>query len=591
MLKSRPIAQAASAIKISSRGFHPHPGTGDTRVATRVYSPYAARRQQHFFRSVATVIVLGSFATAWQWSRELHAEEPPAANEPQFEKPRKKASSKEENRDIISSQHLQVRRSWENPGVYAWGSNAGKVVAPDSNEPFIKTARRIPYFDGKVLRDVKLDKTYGAAIDDKGDLIQWGTQFSTEDYTPQVTLRHKDLVSLSLSRDRIIALSSNGTVYSIPASKSDQQAGSKCQESSWVPFWTSRASISYRKIEPSNLAWGEKISSVSSGIEHALLLTTKGRVYSFASASDTFPSRGQLGIPGLLFRTRPAGPADQPHEITTLRGFPITQISAGDHHSLAADRDGRVFAFGDNSFGQLGLDTSEPSFVDTPALVPLTRLYSGTSQVPRVTRIAAGGTNSYFTIDATRVASAADDESESRSARLAMGRVTADTWACGQGIWGALGNGRWTHVASTPVKIPSLSGLYEYDEAAKQAIPIRLARLSVGTNHVAAVMDNVTEVSAADSRYASENATNWGADILFFGNNEFYQLGTGKRNNVSNPVYIQPLDAVAERKVRGKEEHRFQITPKKKVSVNGRKVEMEQRVECGRHVTAVYSGV
>ncbi|KAK3061938.1 hypothetical protein LTS18_005143 [Coniosporium uncinatum] len=108
-------------------------------------------------------------------------------------------------------------------------------------------------------------------------------------------------------------------------------------------------------------------------------------------------------------------------------------------------------------------------------------------------------------------------------------------------------------------------------------------------------MSNVTatHVKEATSRSDghSENETNWGADILFFGNNEHYQLGTGKRNNVSNPVYIQALDQAAERKVRGKEEHRFQITPMANVRFKGRNVSMEQRVECGRGVTAVYSGM
>ncbi|KAK5161585.1 hypothetical protein LTR04_004126 [Oleoguttula sp. CCFEE 6159] len=91
-------------------------------------------------------------------------------------------------------------------------------------------------------------------------------------------------------------------------------------------------------------------------------------------------------------------------------------------------------------------------------------------------------------------------------------------------------------------------------------------------------MKNVTYTHASDR--GSENDTNWGADILFFGNNEFYQLATGKRNNVSNPTYIQPLDAVAERKIRGKGEHRFQITPRSDITVGGRRVSVEQRVEC-----------
>ena len=44
----------------------------------------------------------------------------PAPAEMTFEKKKKKAKSAEEYRDMISSQHLQVEKSWENPGVYAW---------------------------------------------------------------------------------------------------------------------------------------------------------------------------------------------------------------------------------------------------------------------------------------------------------------------------------------------------------------------------------------------------------------------------------------------------------------------------------------
>jgi alpha-tubulin suppressor-like RCC1 family protein len=519
--------------------------------------------------------------------RPVDAEEALSDPTPIFETPRRKAISKEDNRDLISSQHLQVKKSWENPGVYAWGSNSGRVAAPDSDEKFVKTPQRIPFFDGVLLRDIKLDRNFGAAIDQKGDLLQWGVGYSPDCRAPVHTLKGKNLRSLTTSRDRILALSDNGTVYSISISQDDQQSGPKPSESSsWLPFYSWSSPVSYRTLTPQDLPWGEKVTTISGGREHILILTSKGRLFSAAAGSQDFPRHGQLGIPGLTWQTRPSGSYDQPHEVRTLTGFQIKKIAAGDYHSLASDKDGRVFAFGDNSLGQLGLDySSESSIVDVPSLLPIQQLYSRTSQVPKVTSVAAGGSNSYFTIDATRVASQSDDDASLRR----LGNVTADTWACGQGIWGNLANGRWTHVQSTPVKIPSLSGLFEYDERARKTIPIRLARFSVGQTHASAVMDNVTYLSA-DHR-SGENDTNWGADILFFGNNEFYQLGTGKRNNVSNPVYLAPLDSVAEKEFRGNEQHRFQITPLKRVKVNGKYVDLEQRVECGRAITAIYSGV
>lgn len=505
-----------------------------------------------------------------------------------FEGPRREARSKEDNRDIISSQHLQVKKSWENPGLYAWGSNSGRVVAPESDEKLVKTPQRVSFFDGILLRDVKLDRNFGAAIDERGDLLQWGVGYSSDCRKPEKTLRGKNLRSLAISRDRIIALGNNGAVYSVPVQQDEQLNGPKPVESSWIPFWSVGPSISYRKLQPTSLSYGESVTALAGGLEHILLLTSRGRVFSAAAGSQDFPRHGQLGVPGLTWSTRPPGAYDQCHEIATLNGFNITKIAAGDFHSLAADKDGRVFSFGDNSSGQLGLEfNSESSIVDAPSLVPIQKLYVGSSQVPKVTSVAAGGNNSYFMVDATRVASP-DDNDDPTLQRL--GLITADTWACGQGIWGNLGNGRWTHVQSTPVKIPSLSGLFEYNEARHTTVPIRLSWLSVGANHASAVMDNVTYLNA--SHKSSENDTNWGSDILFFGNNEFYQLGTGKRNNISTPTYIQPLDQGAEVAVRGKGAvHRFQITPVKRMRINGRWVEMEQRVECGRGCTAVYSGV
>lgn len=582
----RPPHAPQTRRNISSRAPRSH-------VRTAIH-PYAQRRQQHFVRSIATVITLGATAAAFQWAngqsfvREAHAEEPPKEEEAElkFEAPRRRASSADENRNIISSQHLQVQKSWENPGVYAWGSNAGKAVAPDSDEKFIKTPRRIRFFDGKLLRDIKMDKAFGAAIDERGDLLQWGTAYSPDAKEPTKTLRGMDLTSLAISRDRIIALSSNGSVYSIPVSQTEQQEGPKPASTSWIPFWSTSNNISYRTRTPEKLSWSERVTAISSGLEHALMLTSTGRVFSFASGSQNYPAKGQLGIPGLTWDSRPSGAFDTPHEITTLKGFPVKKIATGDFHSLVCDSSGRAFTFGDNTSGQLGFPfNAEATFVDAPSLLPTQKLYAGSGQTARVSNVFAGGNTSFLAVDASAPNSK---------------RLNADTWAFGFGLTGQLGVGRWVHTCPDPVKIPAFSGLFEWDEAAHLPIPIRLATISVGASHAAAVMDNVARVS---TKHATHNDTNWGRDILFWGNNEFYQIGSGKRSNVATPTYIQPLDQSAEmeraasasgvsvKAMREKEWHRFQITPKQRVRVKGRMVDVEQRVECGRGCTVVYSGV
>lgn len=568
-------------------------------TSSQSYHPLGLPTQSILLRCI---VGLGAGITVYygfgRWKLgELHAEVPSTPVDIKIEKVKKpRGSSKEENRDTISSQHVQVKQSWENPGVYAWGSNSGRVVAPDSDEALIKFPRRIPYFDGQLLRDIKLDRSFGAAISENGDLLQWGTGYSDDVREPVITLKGKGLVSLAISKDRIIGLGSNGNVYSIPASKSDQANGAKISEGSWIPFLYSPSNISYRLLQPKSTSWGEKVTSISSGLEHVLLLTSSGRLFSAASSSTEFPTRGQLGVPGLGWTTRPAGAYDQPHEITTLRRFDISAIATGDYHSLALDKEGRVFAFGDDTSGQLGFDPSpEAPFVDAPSLLPIQKLYAGTGLSPRVTFIAAGGNNSFFGIDANRVVKPGDPRGDDTPSK---DRITVDTWACGQGILGTLGTGRWTHIQGTPAKIKALSNLFEYDETRETIIPIRLKRLSVGSTHASATMDNVTHVRAGlSSKTDSPNDTNWGADVLWWGSSEFFQLGLGKRNNVAVPTYIKPLDSgdVGQgSKGKGsssRQEHRFQITPKHRVRVGNRMVEMEQRVECGRMVSAVYSGV
>ena len=563
------------------------------RTATH---PYAQRRQQHFVRSVATVIALGATATAFQWVngdsliREVHAEEPAKEEEVElkFEAPRRQAKSADEHRAIISSQHMQVQRSWENPGVYAWGSNAGKTVAPDSDEKYIKTPRRIRYFDGKLLRDIKLDRNFGAAIDEKGDLLQWGIAFSRDVTEPTKTLQGLNLTSLAISRDRIIALSSSGSVYSIPVSQAEQKEGPKPASTSWIPFWGTSNNISYRTRTPENLGWSERVMEIASGLEHALMLTSTGRVFSFVSGTQNFPTKGQLGIPGLSWENRPPGAFDMPHEITTLKGFPVKKIATGDYHSLVCDTEGRAFTFGDNTSGQLGFPfNAEATYVDAPSLLPTQRLYAGSGQQAKVSNVFAGGNTSFLAVDATRPDST---------------RINADTWAFGFGLTGQLGTGRWVHTCPDPAKVPAFSGLFEWDEVKNTVVPIRLSTISVGATHAAAVMDNVASVAVSGrASKLTHNDTNWGRDILFWGNNEFYQIGSGKRSNVATPTYIQPLDQTAEQEraanaagvkaLREKEMHRFQITPRQRVKVNGRTVEFEQKVECGRGCTAVYSAV
>lgn len=86
------------------------------RTATASYQSRASQKQQHLSRSLVAIAGAGGLATLsqfyindGQFVRTAHAEAPPQEdlNPVIFEQSRKKQGvSKEENRDLISSQHL-----------------------------------------------------------------------------------------------------------------------------------------------------------------------------------------------------------------------------------------------------------------------------------------------------------------------------------------------------------------------------------------------------------------------------------------------------------------------------------------------------
>ena len=47
----------------------------------------------------------------------------------------------------------------------------------------------------------------------------------------------------------------------------------------------------------------------------------------------------------------------------------VAQIASGEHHSVALTKGGQVFAWGDNTFGQLGLGKLPNDKINTPQVL------------------------------------------------------------------------------------------------------------------------------------------------------------------------------------------------------------------------------
>ncbi|MFC5468275.1 RCC1 domain-containing protein [Cohnella suwonensis] len=101
----------------------------------------------------------------------------------------------------------------------------------------------------------------------------------------------------------------------------------------------------------------EKVSQVAAGFDHSLALTENGTVYAWGD--NTY---GQVGIGSAK------GIVSGPQKIEGLP--PIAEIGAGFRHSLALDREGRVWVWGNNIAGQLGtgdrVDLRKPTKIGLP---------------------------------------------------------------------------------------------------------------------------------------------------------------------------------------------------------------------------------
>lgn len=286
----------------------------------------------------------------------------------------------------------------KNGDVWCWGSNTnnpmgtlgGKVKKASkmtgiSNVKQIAAGTEFSIF-------LKNDGTlWGVGKNDKGQIGQG----NTDDYlTPTQITTMKTFKKVSAGESFVVALAEDG-LYSWGAN-TDGQIGNGTTDDEYVPVKLS-----------TELENGEYFTDISAGTNFCLGLTNFGNVYSWGnngsgrlglgdknnrniptkivgitgikniSAGDSsslavkndgtvygwgYGSDGQLGF----FVT---GSTLNPKEITTLNGKNIKQTSCGRAFSIAIGRDGKLYSFGKNNSGQLGIMSSIPQKITIVSVV------------------------------------------------------------------------------------------------------------------------------------------------------------------------------------------------------------------------------
>ena len=259
--------------------------------------------------------------------------------------------------------------------IYAWGRNTsgelgiGTTLAR-SNVPIAVKTTGTP-MDGKVVKQVegggRYEGSHSIALASDGTVYTWGlnqygqlgNNTTTNSRSPIAVqaagtpMAGKTIVQIAAGANHNMVLTSDGTVYAWGWNYHGQLGNNtKTNSNTIVAVQTIGTPLA-----------GKKIVKIAAGQGHSLALTDDGRVYTWGR-NDT----GQLGNNATTDAMLPVA--------VTVTGTPmnnktIIEIASGARHSLAIDSSGKVYAWGHNSSGQLGNNSTvnalTPVAVQAPA--------------------------------------------------------------------------------------------------------------------------------------------------------------------------------------------------------------------------------
>lgn len=334
---------------------------------------------------------------------------------------------------------------------------------------------------------------------------------------------------------------------------------------------------------------GKTITSLrtSSWAFHSLALTSDGKVYGWGENAG-----GQLGNGSTAAAVASPVAVDMSG---ALLGKTVVAVAAGAFHSLALTSDGLLFAWGKNTNGELGNNSTADSSV--PTLVDMTGVLAGKT----IVQIAAGqgcsavldstgkvyawGQNNYGqlgdgTTTESHVAVAVDTSgvlSGKVVSQLSLGSshslvLTSDgmAFAWGMNLRGQLGNGTTTS-SSSPVAvdvsgvlasktITSLAGGYTHSLALASDGTVyawgadeygMLGNASVAVQSYTAVAVDTTgvlsgkTVSAIAAGLYNSLALTSDGDLVCWGLNNYGQVGDGTTTQRDTPVAVDVTGALA----------------------------------------------
>ncbi len=245
--------------------------------------------------------------------------------------------------------------------VVAWGLNTNGQLGDNSttqrNAPVIvNAANGTSALFGKTVTAISAGNAHGLALCSDNTLVAWGLNASgqlgdnstTQRNAPVVVnsadgvsaLFGKTITSIVASDRRSLALCSDGTVLAWGLN-GNGQLGDNSTSNRSVPVAVDTASAT-------SALFGKVVTSIAAGATHTLALCNDGTLVAWGLNTS-----GQVGDNTTSQRKSPVK-VNTTSGVSFLFGKTVTAISAGSAHSIALCSDGTIAAWGLNSYGQLG---------------------------------------------------------------------------------------------------------------------------------------------------------------------------------------------------------------------------------------------
>ena len=295
--------------------------------------------------------------------------------------------------------------------VYAWGWNGyGQLGLNDTIER--SSPALVTYLSTITVSAIAVGQNHSLALTNDGKVYAWGSGsagklglglISDKEIIPKLIPNFSSVSAIAVGESHSLALTNDGNVYAWGWNGSAQlglddtnlrTSPTRILSLSNISrIFTGYSNSFVLKNDGTVYAWGansihqlglegdynlkrtpvliSRLSSMSISViaaseDHSLGLTTNGKVYAWGYNMD-----GQLGL-GYNSHSK--------YDVTLVTAFnniTVSGIAAGQYHSLAFTTNGEVYAWGKNTNGQLGLGDTNPR--NTPTRVTDLSNFSGIS--------------------------------------------------------------------------------------------------------------------------------------------------------------------------------------------------------------------